>query len=468
MRITGLAIGISILLFLSATANASDLLPNSFNANPLTELSMSSVPNTPPECKPIEVRLLANIGAYATAAAKESNAIGAAWIGDVIKQTVDSQTGTLCENDVLTVYSVGAYFISQRNLIEGSSYWTESISPDDTLSLRKIGILLSLIKNKKLNFLTKKARSILQSPWDDQSLFGAYDCNETQVFIDPNHRPFDLGSIIEHELDHLMRDKYLKASSLESEFTVNGKINWEMYLTLDETLAGLAAANLQRFQVPSLYVHGKLVETRDFFMRKKKWPYSIPGRYEALGDFNFRNPNGPAEALFQSGILEDPAVKMTDAASMSNKKVLKRYLPILRLIHNGYFAESSEFDTHKSSLLKQHDIGLLPLHGYQNNNISEGGISYQSESSSFFQNPKKTLELVRLVMDDLDEKLSSRSSTCAMFNDAVRSNQIGPYLGLKFKTPIVSRPGETGSRPGETGSRPGTSIRPCLSVAKEQ
>lgn len=111
------------------------------------------------------------------------------------------------------------------SLIQG----TELTNREGNHRLQLLAVLL--LQKKKLHFITSNQRQELahkynNSIWTKQrgdayTMYGAYDCNGSNIYIDIGLSPFDVIATFVHELDHLFRDRLddVKDEPLAEELT---------------------------------------------------------------------------------------------------------------------------------------------------------------------------------------------------------------------------------------------------------
>jgi hypothetical protein len=419
-------------------------------------------------CKPQTQSLLSDIRAYAETASKRQ-ARKAKKKADLILASVQSAQNGPCAQDILNTYLLGSYFISQKDLIHTSVNWLTGNGPSNmtydlfasriSLSLRNVLIVAKLIHDGQVEFLTSSERKLLGAAWLSPEIFGSYDCGSRVISIDPSLRPFDLGAAFQHELDHLTRDQYFGSDLITKYYSHTGRaedIDWEAFLTADESLASVEAAVTQRFQAvdgPS----GGVWTVHPAFGIFGSNHQVLQGLYEASGDFTFRNSHGPMEKVFQAGDNNNPVLDLTHQLGDMNHDP-SMFMGIFDVVHGVYFSETALDQDAKSFLKPYLPIQIASLERFQWNGPDLFSVNLFSELRTTVQNDAvEPVSLIYINIKNLVNSLRNESSACSLYDDAIDAGRVKGYRGLEFGTKNVddSSPGERGSRPGERGSRPG-------------
>ena len=114
-------------------------------------------------------------------------------------------------------------------------------SNDQFISL--FNIATELYYQERLIPITQKLRDHWGGIWTEQpnKILGAYQCEESIVYFDSKLPPYNLGSVLAHEFEHLVRDKFSYDSAHVDQFVRDP----ELTLLLDETLSTLQAGYTQ-------------------------------------------------------------------------------------------------------------------------------------------------------------------------------------------------------------------------------
>jgi hypothetical protein len=503
---------LSVLLLLCTVnafaANEHDWWIDNFGAeipmvSPLNSLDLLIASPGTDSCAPLRKKILSELGDYAEAA---SNGKGrkAKGIADQVMKLVDFTGANPCANEGLKTYALGSYFISFPDIIHESAQWLDpagkrvyyggdmlsNLRPNNNLSVefRNVLVLALLIHQNRVQFLTPSKRKELGGDWATGEVFGAYDCDSRTLSIDPVMRPFDLGATLQHEMDHFMRDQFFPASEIQRYFSSANPadprsfyivpnaetINWDAYLTLDETIASVEASMMQREQI-----NDKGDVGYDYKKFKKGLFLNIKGLYIADKDFNFRMSAGPIETLFQLGNLHDPVSDLLemsisqqsiqyvtqreiDAAAFNRTAAFEK---IFDIIHSSYFAGSSLSDSIKSILKQKQSLWIDPLNNDEAYDLST--MATKSLAGYTFETKNNDLLEMYNSLTHVTESIKEVSTGCALYDEAVQSGKVSGYAGLRFSDGIgdgSGHPGENGSRTGENGARPSLSVRPCISL----
>jgi len=477
--------------------------------SPLESLDLLIASPGTDSCSPLRKSILTGLGEYAEIASQGKGG-KAKKVADKVMKLLDYTGKSVCANEGLKTYVLGSFFISYNDMIHESAHWLEERGNDqatiflrgmrstDNLSVEFRNVLIAalLMKNNRIGFLTPAKRLALGGNWNTDEIFGSYDCNTQSIMIDPTMRPFDTGAILQHEMDHFLRDLFFSAAGIQKFFsytTASGEtdVDWESYLTLDESMASVEAAVMQREQVadwggidPQYDSAGKLTSI------------DIHGLYSADKDFNFRAGSGAMQSLLMQGDLTDPVRDLTHPSSNPGQPGVitldpsqfgivtspnsgtflhgpAAFFPIYNVVHACYFNASQLTQSTDAILGRYQPDDIDPLTDYS---YALYYFASEQEQAPEFSTNTNLNEMYRTI-SVVKQQMTEISSGCALYNEAVKNGKVSGYAGLQFGSDgdhtgeqgsrpgeSGSKPGESGSRPGESGSRPDLSVRPCISL----
>lgn len=241
--------------------------------------------------------------------------------------------------------------------------------------------------------------------WGDalgEKIYGAYQCEESRVYFDATLRPYDLGAVLAHELDHFVRDKTFYWDDPDTYAR-----DVSTALLLDESLAVLHSGFLQLSfkrdrNRSSEEDAGKKVNFKHFFTGNPadKFRYIFRGT-----DLTLFSPRGNLRWLWEreiskSGFPPDAAFPtfLDRIAPAENDADGARHLrAILDIVSAGYF------ESRGPSV----DAALAALPTW-------------NEKGSYGDSKR------------LEERLESPSPGCRRISAAIRAGEIPTYVGSRL------------------------------------
>ena len=260
-------------------------------------------------------------------------------------------------------------------------------------------------------------------------IIAAYDCIATTIYFDPYHGPNDIRATLEHELSHLVRDKFR---------------DWFVPPTAPQLNAieeAIADELISAFS-------GAYDEMRDRAL--ENFPF----------DVTLYNYNGDL-----AGILSDVDgfYGVPDLTPKSDYRTVY------------YFIKHAALQPRASVRLRRliHLIAgvYAPGAAYSDSKI----IAWLG--SLTFDNVGELLQLDDVIetipksrYQNLQRFLSQPTAICKRFSHEMETGELNGYLGRKVHTPAArkTRPSNKGTRPGSEGTKPSSQVlRPCVKPPPE-
>ncbi|MBC7693602.1 MAG: hypothetical protein H7222_17690, partial [Methylotenera sp.] len=163
---------------------------------------------------------------------------------DTLAQSVRRLRGTPCENEQLNAYAIEVAF---RSVLKVNLKYSQMF-PEVTQSEWVKTLLLIMSSRGRLVPLTPSLRESFGPGWESTSvhpstyspsILGAYDCLNGTIWYDPYLPPVNLGSVLAHEVDHLLRDKITFEESWDSRLL---DASADEIMILDEVMANMMSS----------------------------------------------------------------------------------------------------------------------------------------------------------------------------------------------------------------------------------
>ena len=377
-------------------------------------------------------------------------------------------SSAVCFQDVSAVYASSVF--QSGNRIE--------TAPLDAL------FLMFLYKEGILKPLSKDQRYKLGGLWSQRSsngfvLYGAYDCERSQIYFDPYKAPADLRGALEHELDHFYRDKLVKWDPRESSAI--------SFLIADEVRATIYGSASAAQPLIAFVNHDKALHQREFGSRYRYFDEfdfdfhlfdrhgllaGLAADWDWLGSDWMESPgSGPDTLTLLRSVLLTP-----DAAEKVDQMIEK--------IAIGYFGEDGKSidKAEIRKILNRGDSDLSAFFRKVVRNSNAQPVDY-SRQVSRIQNMsrvydgempelKKVSPLFARALIEIRARAKVASPICRAVGQALQSGQLKNYLGNGIGAPGETtkpggegvKPGGEGVKPGGEGVKPAIEIRPCLSL----
>ena len=441
-----------------------------------------------PACKTQTQALLQATNAYAELASKHKHDAGDALKKLKASLPLSTIASDACSKAIVDTYLLAGIYLSGPDFLNLPANWSVMTIQNEMFLgvkqhlFRNLLLAARMIRNHQIVYLTDSLRTTYGPNWSSRAadgnynLSGAYHCQSSQIYIDPNVGPFDLGAMFNHELSHLLRDKTFALKDFQNEFLAaaqgDAKTAWRRYLTLDETLAALNASQTERLQRPADSADATY---RSWFGYGRPVMKNVD-QYSAQGDFTFISPLGsPMENWYQSGSRILPLEALTNGLYSSTISAVAPYLDqTFKLVFSGYFPSLRISPEDESYLLRP----FPSLDGVWSQIMlpdtwrpaNQAGYDLNYELQAYADGKNIRLGVYEAV-DWLELKLQGSSEMCDAFMDASEQGLIDDYLGQQYKLPVDpgtegNRPGTEGNRPGTEGNRPELGIRPCLDFSR--
>ncbi len=308
--------------------------------------------------------------------------------------------------------------------------------------------------------LTSALRSEWGGAWKQPNhIMGAYECENTLIYFDPTLRLYDLGAVIAHEMEHLMRDKYAFRDA-NSPFLSD----ISSALVLDELLASLHAGYLQlSFQYDSSRDGENSVNPKFFEFDGNG--FSFPTRrFRLSGDLELFKKRGHLYRLWSGKVRNDgflpgkifsdffSEVIYPDFLNASSSSDIAHWPEIFDIVSKAYFDEPRPSHEAAGALLRL-------WYDTDQNYVSPLGSVFKNVSNSSQRGDYQ--QAWENFWTDLDTRIQEKTSGCLRVKEAILGGSASGYVGSKLGG---SHPGGDGGRPtkGGDGGRPTIPVIPCL------
>jgi hypothetical protein len=419
-----------------------------------------------------------------------------------------------CLEPVLQGYFIASFQLLQLGPIE----YRKNADRNYISSLGPTLLAAYLARTGRITFLRNSSDSNA-SQEKLGTIAGGYSCIASKVYltvagsIEQLPRPFDAGSKLAHEQDHLLRDKSLSLEKLKEKLpSKNGsEVDWNQYVALDEGLAVLLTATEQR--EAAFGQSGKVGASRD---ADNHWH----------SDFSMLNPHGNFEKLNRGlnfslnamdtlsnrwdsddgrEILESTLPKDQDQLLgkifgyietiyelNQGDPVSKKSCPgdassrLLRITRNpqdlpyakSYWRALSGQDQNADSVVR-----ITPIPPFDHYWVSRKGneVYLPFRGTGGYSGPIDAADFLQ-SLSVLAKKLETPTEACLAFEAAIDAGKVPGYVGTKVAKRLKSmqeirfagngikldgngvKPDGNGVKPDGNGVKPGLSITPCLDV----
>ncbi len=294
-------------------------------------------------------------------------------------------------------------------------------------------------------------------------VLGAYDCNQSRIYIDPYLSPVDLASVFTHELDHLFRDKYISSphylnnprnyTLLDEALSVMLSVGLEY--SLGEYKMGISKASPFKQIMPYIFEPFRNSYDRTLYDRERGVWRKFAGDMSLIFSEKFPwNGVGLVDSSNGDRFYED--------SHNRNVNYKEPYLNhIYSKLSGAYFESNTAFDS-KWFDANNHNNELLILADVLNQITVENPYADLGwTSTNRIIDLKKTLNTFDSVFSQYINK--NISPMCSSFIKGIDSGLLDDYSGKSLGRPGQEgvRPGQDSVRPGQEGVRPGQdSVRP--------
>jgi hypothetical protein len=396
----------------------------------------------------------------------------------LINKTIPSQQPS-CVVSAKSAYIAGAVYLLNDPYFESRAF--PNRYPKVGLTL----ITARLANKGKLHFATDI---------DDREVRGLFDCRNSEIRINLTLRPYDDGTFMIHEIDHLFRDKYAPTNYIETLFPKDPAlgINWKAFILADELLAvahsvyfqqalkagGLTRRNIgeimssNRGDISQLRKHGPL----DMLWSLTKTP-EIYSRYQ-IGDTTYTSDRAPrldvfarsSEIFFESTLLRKQAKFQCDKDC---SKLIHEQIEILAKRLWTFYFPNQEFDPDILRFLEpgNHDFRLIPLMEWLGQNDLQSEDDWASlwrvKIQDIIDKRRSSSNRVNQLLDALDQfeiDLNQVTNLCEDFENAAGATDLSKYRGRTILMSNPQKPGGVkpgGVKPG--GVKPG-GVKPCIDL----
>lgn len=328
-------------------------------------------------------------------------------------------------------------------------------------ALSLIHLAIPLYNERKFIPLDSKLRNEWGGEWKKPNrIMGAYECERTEVYFDSTLPPYDVGAVIAHELEHLMRDKYT-FSAADSPFLKDVA----SAVLLDELISSLHAGYLQISLMKdslrqskneltssflSLDVNGlsfnkrralRLSDDLDLF-KKRGHLYRIWSKGVKSGDVGY---GMLFSEFFAASIFPVLIGSAEDKDNRSGSAIIK-------IINQAYFDGKGPSSEHVVDT-------LLSWQNSDPNLTSPLGSLLRSTSNKAIHEKKD--QPWNDFWHEYQTKLANPTQGCLKVKKAIISGGASGYIGSKLGT-VYSSGGEGGRPTGGEGGRPSVPLTPCL------
>lgn len=335
-----------------------------------------------------------------------------------------------CQKALLAGYAINSLKIGPRHASDGDQSDYADLRAESqqeplfALTESVSNLFLELFKKDKIVFLTDDFRVKHGGHWndrDDQGQYtsiGAYNCENSTIYIDPYLHPLDLAVTVYHELDHLVRDKDGAQNTQD----------WDSYNFYDEFAAITVSSALQAdFQ---LITTGKLVGSL------RSHPFSVDHDFTLFasgGDYYklYRELNGCDMNCDLGGLAADGIAPSHLAYG---------------ILHGN---AQNVHGLNDSNTIQRERNGIMDA-------IIQSYFPTEAQLASRIENSAPSNALYTLqdwlaspeTIATLVSKLDTVTDQCRAYSQSVQKGEMNQYLGVQFPT--------DGDAVGKA------SIRPCL------
>jgi hypothetical protein len=360
-----------------------------------------------------------------------------------------------CFNDAATAYLFGSLAITTAN--PGNAQQADVQA--DPLFL----LAVTLQNSGRIELLTPSVRKKLGAGWSTNAtspapltspyqLRGAFSCVASKIYIDPEIPPINLAANLEHEIDHLVRDRtsYIPANA-----------DWKTILLKDEVLALATGVYRQlRLSSPTL-LHSRWVRALSDGYDQTYHPY------RTKDDDNLFAKDGPFSSMYYGGGSNGNSAQFIANFLLETYEgdlVVTPYVEkIYKAVADVYFpGETMSPDAIRAE---------LPSAG-----AYLGGLFDWLPNSPFVQPPlANTFAAIQTITQHLDIPSDSCRALIAHQNDPEVQKYVGTHLSIDGDSPVPGMPGEGGVKGGEGGVKGGEGgvkggepVRACLILEQNQ
>ncbi len=295
-------------------------------------------------------------------------------------------------------------------------------------------IASELYYQERLIPFTQALRDQWGGVWKDHpdKILGAYQCVESKVYFDSTLPPYNLASVLAHEFEHVVRDKFSYDDAHVNDFVRNP----ELTLLLDETLSTIQAGYSQLAWVrdnnrddanstgrATQLIHMDENGSISLFHHKDQ------KHFQLSSDLNLYSKKGKLNQIFNNEISSSGLSQGLLFSSFLDRAILAhletgddneiQFKLILKMVSDAYFNSNAPDPTSAVSELqswKLRDVDYIsPLGSLQLRAVTRTSATSTSTDPWFF--------------NELKLRLTKPSAGCLKIADAIHRGKISHYIG---------------------------------------